>query len=171
MRRKQHSKFDELEGFIELGMLEDAMALARKILETDTLSAGDFNRVSKILALSRIPLAQWMSSVEIAYSRLSSALKKRVRRVMFFLNVQMGNHEKGEQFLSTRPSTSFEMWYAMNAHLKAGRLARATSLARRCENKLLKGWDDNSIHKALADYYARIRHRAKALEHLSAIKT
>jgi len=167
MRSSQRSPFDELDGYVDLGMKGEVQRHARKLLSSARLSHSEFQRVLLAVLTVSDSLKQWRAAVDRCYSRLSLTDQRKVHPMMLSFYCSLGNYKKAKPFLPSKPSSTQEMFFALNVLLKLGQLTKAKSVARLCEKALKtdSDFERNALHDALADYYARVGDWQKAIDH------
>ncbi len=162
----------ELEGFAELGMANEAMALARRILKSPGLSSVGFRlTVTTILAMSSA-LEKWRVDVAEAYGRLTAADKKDVASAMLGYYCSLGDWKLAAKFVPAGPKTFNDAFLSMGVLLGLGRFTEAKRIIPACEELLGKekgDYERNALHDALADYYSQTGNWTQAVEHWSQV--
>src|SRR5436190_1093848 len=156
----------EIDGYMELGMEEEALSLIRATFDKREISEEEFHTcVFAVLQSGR--LETWKNLVQIAYRRLSKPVKDQVRSAMLNYYFSVGEAAKAFEFFPHRPTKFFDAWTMMQVCLELGRLDEAKKVARYCSSLLATADDDftkASMADALADYYLRIGNSESALK-------
>lgn len=101
--RSENGMLSEMQGYEEIGMRREALRIARKILRRRMVTAEEFQEAVFILLTIQSRIKQSVGMVECAYQRLSTADRKRVRRVMLSFYCSVGDHSKALAQATLRP--------------------------------------------------------------------
>jgi tetratricopeptide (TPR) repeat protein len=151
-------QLSEIDGYLELGMEEEALALIRATLSKKEISTEEFNTCVFALLQSDQP-KPWRVAVETAYSRLRKPVWDNARSAMLNYYFSVGDSIKAFEFFPRRSTKFFDAWTMMQVCLELDRLNEAKKVARYCSGVLSGAEDDftkASMSDALAAYYLRI---------------
>lgn len=158
-------QLDAIDGYLELGMEEEALRLIRITLNKKDISGEEFN--TSVFALLQISdPKQWRKEVEIAYLRLTRPVNDTIRANMVNYYFTIGESGKAFEAFPKRPTRFFDLWVMMQVCLELSHLEEAKKIARRCCQMLATANDDftrASMSDALASYYLRIGELETAL--------
>jgi tetratricopeptide (TPR) repeat protein len=160
-------QLSEIDGYLELGMEEEAISLIRVTLGKKDISVEEFNAC--VFALLQIDRPEpWRNAVETAYARLKKPVNDRIRSVMLNYYFSIGESEKAFEFFPKAGWTKFfDLWVMMQVCLELFRLDEAKRIARLCSRLLATAKDHftkASMTDALATYYLRIGECESALK-------
>jgi len=145
----------EIDGYMELGMEEEARRIIRATFDNHEISEEEFHTcVFALLQSER--LETWKNLVKTAYLRLSKPVNDQVRSAMLNYYFSVGEAAREFEFFPRRPTKFFDAWTMMQACLELGRLDEAKKVARYCSGFLATADDDftrASMVDALAAYY------------------
>jgi tetratricopeptide (TPR) repeat protein len=159
-------KLDEIDGYLELGMEEEALDLVGSSLTRSELSADQFHSCILALLQSREP-EPWRSAVESAYRRLSKPATDQAQSAMLNYYFSIGDYARAFEFFPRQSTKFFDAWTMMQVCLELGRLDEAKKVARYCRGLLATDDDDftkASMADALGAFYLRIADPEKALQ-------
>ena len=157
----------ELSGYLELGMLDEALALARAFLAKKAPVAPKFiEALDAVLVADK--LRPWKQPVEKAYARLSLADRRLVRSQMLSLYWSLHDYETAAKFIALRQCCpAEELFFAMETFLELERMQDAQAVARKCRRALSScrsELDAGFLLYALADFHARTRDWSRAVK-------
>jgi len=158
-------QLSEIDGYLELGMQQEALALVRASLGKEQICAEQFNACVFALLQSEHP-EPWKPAVETAYGRLRKPVADEVRSAMLNYYFSVRDPAKALEFFPRRRVKFFDAWTMMQVCLELGRLKQAKKIARLCSEILAvaKGtFAKASMSDALAAYYLRIGDWQQAL--------
>jgi tetratricopeptide (TPR) repeat protein len=158
-------QLSEIDGYLELGMQQEALALVGATLSKEQISAEEFNACVFALLQSE-HLESWEDSVERAYARLSKPVNDEVRSAMLNYYFSVREPAKAFEFFPRRHLKFFDAWTMMQVCLELGRLKQAKKVARLCSEILAVAKDNftkASMSDALAAYYLQIGEWQQAL--------
>jgi len=145
----------EIDGYMELGMEEEARRIIRATFDSPEISEEEFHTcVFALLQSER--LETWKNLVKTAYQRLSKPVNDQVRSAMLNYYFSVGEAARAFEFFPRRPTKFFDAWTMMQVCLELGRLDEAKKVARYCSGFLATADDDftrASMVDALAAYY------------------
>jgi hypothetical protein len=147
----------EIDGYMELGMEEEALDLIRGTLGKRQISGEEFYICVFALLQSEHPQS-FKRVVEHAYGQLSEPTDDQVRSAMLNYYFSVGEAARAFEFFPRRPTKFFDAWTMMQVCLELGRLDEAKKVARYCSGFLATADDDfarASMIDALAAYYLR----------------
>ena len=147
----------EIDGYIELGMEEEALSIIRATFDKHEISEDEFHTCVFALLQSQ-RLETWKNLVKTAYRRLSKPVNDQVRSAMLNYYFSVGEAARAFEFFPRRPTKFFDAWTMMQVCLELGRLDEAKKVARYCSSLLATADDDftrASMADALAAYYLR----------------
>lgn len=156
---------DEIDGYLELGMAEQALDRVRETLSKAEIAPDEFQGCVFAL-LQSDGLEQWKKQVEIAYRCLTDRSDDRVRSAMLNFYFSLNESNKAFLFFPKRSTKFFDAWTMMQVCLDLGRLEEAKKVARYCRGNLASAKDDftqASMIDALAAYHLRMREFEPAL--------
>lgn len=151
-------QLDEIDGYLDLGMQEEALRLIAVTLAKRPLSAEEFNTCVYALMQVHQP-EQWKACVERAYRNLNRPNDDMVRSAMLNFYFSIRDPEKAFEIFPTHWTKFFDAWTMMQVCLALSRLEEAKSVARVCTKILAHAKDDftkASMADALAGYYLEI---------------
>ena len=157
IRDQQH--LNEIDGYLELGMQDEALASIRLTLNNPLITAEEFDTCVFALLQMKQP-EPWRKAVERAYDRLKKPDDDEIRSDM--LNYYFGICEFGkavEFFPRRRSKRLFDAWVMMHVCLELAHMREAKKIARICSGILETTEDDflkAAMMDALANYYARM---------------
>lgn len=149
----------ELEGFLELGMHEDCLRLAKALLKHKTVTPYTFVQVLEAVLIQADDLRCWRRLIEKVHSKFSKKQKRIVATAMFHFYVSL--NEFGAAFIymplnpRTAPDLLFNMWTLLHLRyseeskllfLKVDQLWRRTD----CD------FERSCLLEAMASYYAQL---------------
>ena len=147
----------EIDGYMELGMEEEALSMIRATFDKHEISEEEFHTcVFALLQSER--LETWKNLVKTAYRRLSKPVNDQVRSAMLSYYFSVGEAARAFEFFPRRPTKFFDAWTMMQVCLELGRLDEAKKVARYCSGFLATAEDDftrASMIDALAGFYLR----------------
>ena len=158
-------QLSEIDGYLELGMEEEALDLIRSMLSKTDISAEEFNTCVFALLQSEHP-EPWEPAVETAYERLRKPVADEVRSAMLNYYFSVRDPAKAFEFFPRRRMKFFDAWTMMQVCLELGRLKQAKKIARLCSEILAVAKDNfakASMSDTLAAYYLRIGEWQSAL--------
>jgi tetratricopeptide (TPR) repeat protein len=167
MSKRNHGSEVEIDGYLELGLVNEALKLAREIISRAKITAIGFNSaLSAILQAPRVK--QWRQIVETSYNRLSRKDQGATRSNMlaFYLSID-DSDSAARHFPSLKTANHGDLFLMMSTLLDLDRLDEARGVARQCERVLEEcqtPFEQSSLIEALARYHARIGEWNTALE-------
>lgn len=157
----------EIDGYLELGLVDEALKLAREILSRAKIVAEDFNgAMSAVLQAPRVN--QWRQIVEAGYNKLSRKDQRAMRSAM--LGFYFSIHDldgAARHFPSLKAANHGDLFFMMSTLLDMDRLKEAQHVARKCRRALEEcrtPFEQSLLIEALAVYHARIGQWDTALE-------
>lgn len=151
----------EMDGFITLGMKEDALRLARLNLEQNTVTVEKFNDALNAIQVFADKTRPWTAVVESAYEHLSKREKPAVRFLMMSFYNASPNHEAVLRLKPKRFTGKFalvELAYALEATFALDKTEIMGTLAR-CLPRAINEADHPIMQARLllchAEYLAR----------------
>jgi len=164
---RAEQQLSEINGYLELGMEEEALRLIRGTLHKEQISLEEFNTCLFALLQAGDP-KQWRKPIEIAYARLTRPVNDTIRANMVIYYFTIGQPQTAFEFFpKRRPTRFFDIWVMMQVCLELSRLDEAKKIARCCVRFLAIAEDEftkASMINALATYYLRIGEWESALE-------
>ena len=142
----------EIDGYMELGMEEDALSMIRATFDKHEISEEEFHSCVFALLQSQ-RLETWKNLVKTAYRRLSKPVTDQVRSAMLNYYFSVGEAARAFEFFPRRPTKFFDAWTMMQVCLELGRLDEAKKVARYCSS-LLATADDDFTRASMADALA-----------------
>jgi len=176
MKTRHHvrdgQEISEIDGYLELGMEEEALTVIRATFEKEDISNEEFHTCVFALLQSQQP-EPWKRTVESAYRQLQASGSRghraaatirgsaddRVRSAMLNYYFSINEPEKAFAFFPRRSTRFFDAWTMMQVCLELDKLGEAKKLARYVRGVLASADDDftkASMADALAAYYTRI---------------
>ena len=128
-------RLDEVNGFLDLGLFEDAMAAARELLERRCIHAEEFDACVNAILSCAPDLAPWRELIEGAYGRLTRNARPRCAHLMLWFHAAQEDHERAAPFIPGKFSGPFafvNLLFAMSTYLELKRLDKAQRLLPRC---------------------------------------
>jgi tetratricopeptide (TPR) repeat protein len=162
MTTKTHPRVEqqlsEIDGYLELGMQEEALAQVRITLNRPLITPEEFGTC--VFALLQMDRPEpWRKAVENAYGRLKGPINDKVRSAMLNYYFSIGKSKMAFEFFPRRWTKFFDAWTMMQVCLELDRLDEAKKVARYCSGVLVATEDHftkASMSDALAAYYLRI---------------
>ena len=149
---------DEIDGYIELGMQEEALAQVHVTLNRNFITPEEFN--SCVFALLQTDQPEsWKRTVENAHSRLKTPGDDKVRSAMLNYYFTIGESKVAWKFFPRHWTKFFDAWVMMQVSLELGRLNQAKAVAQTCSDILAAAQDDftkSSMIDALTSYHVRL---------------
>ena len=116
---------EELSGYLELGMTDEALHLAKAILSKPKLAASEFHEAMEAVLVAD-KIKPWRKTVESAYARLSRRDQRLVRSEMLGFYCALNDFENAGKFLSfKRKSTPIDLFFALDVLLQLEKLDEA----------------------------------------------
>jgi len=166
-RAKVTEQETELSGYLGLGMINEALKIAKRFLSAPEPSVAEFKEAMDAILVSDHP-KRWRKSVEAAYSRLSAAGQRAVRFKMLSFNISLDDFQRAAEFLPPRNCRiPVELAFGMDVMLALDRLKEAKAFAIRCRSVLDTCEDEldrGLLLEALACFAARTGNRSAAVE-------
>jgi hypothetical protein len=150
-------QLSEIDGYMQLGMEEEALDLIRGALGKRQISGEEFYICVFALLQSEHPQS-FKRIVEHAYGQLSEPTDDQVHSAMLNYYFSVGEAARAFEFFPHRPTKFFDAWTMMQVCLELERLDEAKKVARYCSGLLATADDDftrASMIDALAAYYLR----------------
>jgi tetratricopeptide (TPR) repeat protein len=171
MKNRSHfcdeEQLNEIGGYLDLGMEEEALSLIGDTLAKKQISPDEFNNCVFALLQVHDP-KPWTRAIEAAYDRLQKPLKDEIRANMVNYYFSVGDSEKAFEFFPTGGRIRFfDFWVMMQVCLELGHLDEAKKIAQHCRRVLAAAEEDftkASMIDALAAYYLRIGDCESALK-------
>lgn len=167
LSNKVSEKETDLSGYLGLGMIDEALKIAKRFLSASEPSVAEFKEAMDAILVSDY-IKRWRKSVEAAYSRLSVAGQRAVRFKMLSFNVSLDDFQRAAEFLPPQSCRiPVELAFAMDVMLALNRLKEAKALAGRCRRVLdmcEDTLDRGVLLEALACFAARMGNRSAAVE-------
>jgi tetratricopeptide (TPR) repeat protein len=142
----------EIDGYMELGMQEEALTMIRATLDKREISEEEFHTCVFALLRSEHPRS-FKRVVEHAYGQFSQPTDDRVRSAMLNYYFSIDEAARAFEFFPRRPTKFFDAWTMMQVCLELGRLDEAKKVARYCSS-LLATADDDFTRASMADALA-----------------
>jgi len=156
---------DEIDGYLELGMADEALDRVRETLSKPGITPDEFQGCVFAL-LQSDGLERWRKQVETAYRGLTDRSDDRVRSAMLNFYFSLNESNKAFLFFPKKSTKFFDAWTMMQVCLDLGRLDEAKKVARYCRGNLASAKDDftqASMIDALAAYHMRMSEFEAAL--------
>ena len=151
-------QLSEIDGYLELGMQDEALTQVHLTLNRDAITADEFKTC--VFALLQTDRPQpWRKMVENAYRRLADPGEEAVSSAMLNYYFSIGESKLAFRFFPRRSTRFFDAWTMMQVCLELGRMDEAKKVARYCSGLLKTAGDDftrASMADAMAAYYLRI---------------
>jgi hypothetical protein len=163
--RNEPQQINEIDGYMELGMREEALRQVHLTLNRSLLTPEQFN--TSVFALLQTDRPEsWRRTVEHAYGRLKQPQDDRVRSAMINFYFTIGEAKLAWRYFPRRWTKFFDAWVMMQVCLELGRLNQAKVTAQLC-SEILAGAEDDftraSMIDALASYHVELGNRDTAL--------
>jgi hypothetical protein len=147
---------NELDGFSGLGMADEVIKMARRLLGQPRLSAADFQMIIIELLIHTDHPGKWKPRIERAYGFMSALEKRKAFPILLMYYGTIGDYKTAVQYTGSLHMPEHFL-FAMWTFLALNRIDDADELARRCM-KMLKDQKDNpsdALLQALGCYFAR----------------
>jgi tetratricopeptide (TPR) repeat protein len=149
---------EELNGYVDLGMQQEVLALARHAFNLDPLAPDLFNAALQGILIHADPLQAWVPMVESAYAKLPERGRRAVRAAMLNFYWSLADWEGAARFLPPRLKSDSGCLMVMDVLLVLDRLDEAGLLARKCSRALTEAgepFEKSQQLEALANYCAQ----------------
>ena len=147
----------ELEGYVEAGMKNDALALARQFLTARPARVARFSAAMETLLIQADRLGQWRRQVERAFASLSVKAQRSVRCLMFRFYASLDKWSEAREFMPARCCSAVDLFFAMETLLNLRDGKAAHRIERACLRRLRTTSDrfeQAMLWDALANYDA-----------------
>lgn len=139
MSKQIQASEGEIDGYLELSMVDEALKLARETLSRAKITAEDFNRAfPAILQAPRVK--QWKQTVEASYNRLSRKDQGAARSNMLGFYFSIGDSESAARhFPSLKKANHGDLFLMMSTLIDLDRLSEArrrSSAMRACSGEV-----------------------------------
>ena len=151
---------EELEGCLHLGMEQEALRLAGRILRSHNINATTFDSAVNALLICEDRLGRWISRTESAFTALSRRDQRKVTKMMFNFYVSLNRWTDAARFLPRRPATAEELLFSMWTLLNLRRMEEAEPLYRASVRKFRRVEDEfeqSCLLEAMGCYWAQNR--------------
>ena len=159
-------QIDEIDGYMELGMQDEALAQVHLTLNRGAITPAEFN--SCVFALLQTDRPEsWKRTVESAYGRIKQPGDDKVRSAMLYYYFTIGESKVAWKFFPRHWTKFFDAWVMMQVSLELGRLNQAKAVAQTCSEILAAAQDDftkASMIDALTSYHVRLGNWDAALK-------
>jgi hypothetical protein len=143
-----------LEGYVELGMAREALALAGAILRRRDLSPLHFEGAVSAVLLHAYRSKAWRYRIEKSFAAMSAVHKRQAGVTMLAYYGTIKDFGQAVRFVSRKVLlNSAHIYFAMEALLETGKMAHADRLARRCMRALGQEPGDEMLLEAMAEYF------------------
>jgi hypothetical protein len=133
---RTENKVSEIDGYLELGMEEEALELIGVALANQNVSAEEFNTCVFALLQVQEP-GKWRTAVEAGYKRLQEPVDDAVRANMLNYYFVIREPELAFQCFPGKGRTRFfDLWVMMQVCLDLSRLKEARKIARLCSRRM-----------------------------------
>jgi hypothetical protein len=158
-------EIQEIDGYLELGMEQQALDMIGEKLVNRPISEAEFHGC--VFGLLQTELAdRWRPQVETAYRSLQQPVGDEVRSAMLNFYFSLNEPATAFQFFPRRSTRFFDAWTMMQVCLELHRFEEAKKVARYCRGVLRTTTDSftkASMADALAHYHMRIGDHEEAL--------
>ncbi len=153
-------QMNELQGYVELGMQKDALALARKLLKQPTVLPQTFNEVLHAILVQADSLRRWRPLIEKVHSQFSSKQKRKrlVRNVMFHFYVAMSEFGVAFLYMPLKPRQADDLLYCMWTLLNLRYMDACGDIAdrfKRIAEKPKSEFENSCMLEAIGSYGAQ----------------
>ncbi|MEN9602616.1 MAG: hypothetical protein RIS56_2222 [Verrucomicrobiota bacterium] len=151
---------EELEGCLHLGMEQESLKLAGRILRTHNLYATAFDSAVNSLLICEDQLRRWLGRVESAFTALSRRDQRKSATAMFNFYVSLSRWNEAARFLPRRPATSEQLLFSMWTLLHLRRMEEAELIYRASVRKFRRVEDEfeqSCLLEAIGSYWAQNR--------------
>ena len=150
---------NEINGFVELGLNQDAIRLIRSTLNRQQISGEEF--ITSVNGLLRCAdhLVRWHEKICQAYNRLPHREQNLARSSMFLFLATIEHWQQAALFAPRSSEDPAELLFMMWTHLHLRDLKSARRVALQCHKALRRIEDEDqvfSLFHALGDYYAQV---------------
>ena len=163
------AQIDELEGYQQLGMEAEVLALCRKWLVENHFDGTIFFAVLHAILAHADRLSSWRQLIDSAYQRLPRSCRRESRCLMLSYFCCISDYETAETFLPRRFTGHIileELSYGLDIMLALNRLREASHLAAKCLHAISQSLDPvvcGLLELSLANYFARIHDWVKSI--------
>jgi tetratricopeptide (TPR) repeat protein len=152
---KNQNHIDELDGYCEMGMAKEALALSRKLLRRKNINAPTFAAVLTTLLIQADQLKRWRRAIEAAFEKLPLNGRANVTDKLFHFYVSVRDWNSAFSFLPKKPETCADLLFTMWTLLELRKNNEAKNIFRRCQRALRPPLDEldlSSLGEAMASY-------------------
>ena len=111
--RADHHDLDELDGYVGLGMKEDALRLAKAYLTSRPVNPDQFTAALDAILVQADRLPPWRKQIESAYRSLPMRGQLKVKLVLLAFFVSLGDWQDAARFIPRQLIAPFDMLCAM----------------------------------------------------------
>lgn len=152
------NELNELDGYCELGMANEALALCRKLLRCKQINARAFEAVVTTLLIQADHLKRWRRALERAFENLPLNARPNVTGKLFHFYVSVADWNAAFSFLPKKPTTCADLLFSMWTLLELRKTDEAKKIFRKCRRELhpdLDEQDMSSLTEAMASHLAQ----------------
>lgn len=157
---KNEIELDELDGYCELGMTKEAVALCRKILRRKAICSFEFEAAVITLLIQTNHPKRWRLCLESAFARLPLNARPHVKIHLFRFYVTIEDWKAALACMPKRPEHCTDLLLCMWTFLNLRQLDDAKRIYRECRcyyrKDNLDETDKSSVGEAMACYLAQI---------------
>jgi hypothetical protein len=156
---------DELHGYLELGMANEALAIASNILKSEKIDSLHFCEAVDAILIQADHLKPWRGRVERAYERLNETGKRLGAARMLDFYVSISAWEEAYNFIPRKKSEPQTLLFSVWTLLELRNLEEAASVFLICLKQLKTArdkFDKSCLLEAVAAYLAQTGEWEKA---------
>ena len=160
MKTRFDQSLNELEGYLELGMAQETLTVAKAILKQRPLTSHAFAQAIQALLIQADNLKPWTRLIERAYEALDRKARKHSASSVLYFYVSIRAWKKASGFVPKRTNDPTELLFSMWTWLELKEMEKAHPLCRKCRRQLqaTNPGDElavGSLLEALGSYYAQ----------------
>ncbi len=171
LRRIEHIQpeplAEELSGYCDTGMKQEALRLVRAILQKKRLIPEELFQVIRTTGIHS-NFNKWKTQIRALYDRQSRRFKRKLKPEMLAMYASNQEWERAAEFINLRrPITAKEKLFSMDVLLALERFDDAAKLAVKCLDSLLQPidtFDQSLLVTALGEFLHRTKRWAEAVE-------
>lgn len=130
--KETDSEVVEMQGFLDLGMRRECLALARRVLRRRRLDANAFTEALQAVLIHAHDVRRWVPQIESAHDRLSRHGRVRARLWMFRMYSSIEHWSSAESHLPAHVNWPVDLLFMMHTLLNLRQDSSAAQLYRRC---------------------------------------
>jgi hypothetical protein len=155
-----------MDGFYELGMHRRTLAVARRILQREHLTAEAFERSLVPVLTCASSVKPWIATVETAWNRLTSRGQRRARPEMLAFHYSADTLDRALPFATVHPRHAFDFTFSLATfthHRKESEAKRLVDLGLSNLGAMQTPFEQGMICRAIAHHCLERKQWGQAL--------